>query len=343
MTSIGIVIVSFNTRELLRDCLVSLRGCALPLRVVVVENASRDGSAVLVRESFPDVELIELAKNVGFAAGTNVGLRRLGVRSQESGIGEQTPTPNPQLPTPDYVFLLNPDTEVVGDAIPALVRYLEAHPHVALVGPQLRYPDGSVQPSRRRFPTRGVFFWESTPLEQRWPNNPWARRYRIADTADDAEQEVDWLVGAALMVRRDAIERAGLLDAGFVMYSEELEWQRRIRGIGVGSWGMGGRYQPPTPNSQLPRIVYFPDAVVIHHEGKSSEQAPARRYLNFQRSRLRDAGLVYGERFAALLRVFLRASYAAELAAEGLKWLIGHKRTLRARRVAVYWQVLREL
>ena len=128
----------------------------------------------------------------------------------------------------DYVFLLNPDTEVVGDAIPTLVRYMETHPDVAVVGPQLRYADGSVQSSRRRFPTKGVYFWESTPLEQRWPNNPWARRYHLADLPDDTEQEVDWLVGAALLVRRAAIERAGLLDAGFQMYSEELEWQRRI-------------------------------------------------------------------------------------------------------------------
>jgi N-acetylglucosaminyl-diphospho-decaprenol L-rhamnosyltransferase len=89
--------------------------------------------------------------------------------------------------------------------------------------------------------------------------------------------------------------------------------------------------------------MYLPEAVIIHHEGKSSEQAPAQRYLNFQRARVRDAGMVYGARFAAALRLFLRAAYAAELAAEGLKWLFGHKRPLRAQRVAVYWQVLREL
>jgi hypothetical protein len=83
--------------------------------------------------------------------------------------------------------------------------------------------------------------------------------------------------------------------------------------------------------------------VIVHHEGKSSEQAPARRYINFQRGRLRDASMAYGERFAASVRLFLRAAYAAELAAEGLKWLVGHRRPLRAQRVAVYWQMLREL
>jgi hypothetical protein len=89
--------------------------------------------------------------------------------------------------------------------------------------------------------------------------------------------------------------------------------------------------------------MYLPDAVIVHHEGKSSEQALARRYLNFQRSRIRDAGMVYGARFASTLRLFLRAAYAAELAAEAAKWLLGHKRPLRAGRVKVYWQVLREL
>jgi GT2 family glycosyltransferase len=241
------------------------------------------------------------------------------------------------------VLLLNPDTEVVGDAIPQLVGYLEAHPDVAVVGPQLRYADGSVQPSRRRFPTKATFFWESTPLEQLWPNNPWARRYRCADLPDDAEQEVDWLVGAALLVRRSAIERAGLFDAGFTMYSEELEWQRRIQGLGDAGWRIATPSHPASPVPHPPRIVYVPAAVIIHHEGKSSEQALAQRYLNFQRSRLRDAQMVYGQGFGAALRLFLRGAYMAELAAEGAKWLLGHKRLLRAQRIAVYWQVVREL
>ena len=94
---------------------------------------------------------------------------------------------------------------------------------------------------------------------------------------------------------------------------------------------------------QASHIMSLPDAIIIHHEGKSSEQALARRYLNFQRGRLRDARMVYGQRFAARLRLFLRAAYAAELATESIKWLLGHKRGLRAQRVAIYRQVLREL
>ena len=348
MRTLAIVIVSWNTRELLDRCVrsvhASLAGAGIDYRVVVVDNASLDGTPEMLRAEHPEVELIEAGSNLGFAGGNNLALRRvLGYRDWGIGIGNLSLAPKPQPPNPDYVMLLNPDTEVVGDAIGQLVRYLDEHADVAVVGPKLLYADGSLQPSRRRFPDRATFFWESTPLETRWPNNPWARRYRYADVPDDVEQQVGWLVGAALLVRRAAIERAGLLDAGFAMYSEELEWQRRIGGRGSGVRGQGVSPAPRSLDPDPSKIVYLPTATIVHHEGKSSEQAPARRYLQFQRSRLRDARATYGARFAVLLRLFLRAAYALDLAGEAAKWLLGHKRALRAQRVRVYWRVLREL
>src|SRR5215213_9929699 len=256
MPTLAIITVSWNTRDLLRRSIqtvhTSLAGAGIDYAIVVVDNASSDGTPPMLRAEHPEVLLLEAGRNLGFAGGNNLALRQVlssKFKVQSSKIQpiselktvtsklDRKVQPNSELLTLnsklDYVFLLNPDTEVVADAIPTLVRYLEAHPDVAVVGPQLRYADGSVQSSRRRFPTKGVYFWESTPLEQRWPNNPWARRYHLADTSDDIEQEVDWLVGAALLVRRTAIERAGLLDAGFTMYSEELEWQRRIKRLNV--------------------------------------------------------------------------------------------------------------
>jgi N-acetylglucosaminyl-diphospho-decaprenol L-rhamnosyltransferase len=352
MPSLAVIIVSWNTRDLLRRCIssvhTSLRGSGIAYTVVVVDNASGDGTPAMLRAEHPEVVLLEPRRNLGFAGGNNLALRQ--VLSSEFSVLSFGEAGNSKLKTQnsklDYVLLLNPDTEVAGDAIPRLVGYLEDRPDVAVVGPKLLYPDGSAQPSRRRFPTRGTFFWESTPLEPRWPANPWARRYRCADTPDDVEQEVDWLVGAALLVRRSAIVRAGLLDAGFAMYSEELEWQRRIsQQPAVGSQQSGGELTADCrlPTADCRRIVYLPAAVVAHHEGKSSEQAPARRYIDFQRSRLRDARMTYGARFAAALRLFLRAAYAFELAVEAAKWLLGHRRALRAQRVRVYWQVLRGL
>lgn len=303
---LAIIIVSWNTRDLLDRCITavhaSLAGSAIVYRIIVVDNASTDGTPAMLRERHPETLLLEAGRNLGFAGGNNLALRRIFT--------------NPAFAGYDYIFLLNPDTEAVGDAIPTLIGYLAEHPETVVVGPRLRYADGALQPSRRRFPSRGVFLLESTPLEQRWPNNSWARRYRYADTPEDAEQQVDWLVGAALLARRATVERAGLLDAGFTMYSEELEWQQRLKRFG--------------------RIVYLPAAEIIHHEGKSSEQAPARRYINFHQSRLRYAQMRYGARFARLLRACIVALYSIELTVEAGKWLLGHRRDLRAQRVAAY-------
>src|SRR4051794_15353065 len=192
MPTLAIITVSWNTRDLLRRSIqtihTSLDGAGIDYTIIVVDNGSADGTPAMLRAEYPEVQLLEAGRNLGFAGGNNLALRRiLGDGGWGIGEGIVSPSPIPHLPSPDYVFLLNPDTEVVGDAIPALVRYMAAHPDVAVVGPQLRYADGSIQSSRRRFPSKGVYFWESTPLEQRWPNNPWARRYHLADTPDDTE------------------------------------------------------------------------------------------------------------------------------------------------------------
>ncbi|GAB4448764.1 MAG: glycosyltransferase family 2 protein [Chloroflexi bacterium OHK40] len=326
MTTLAIVIVSWNVRELLERCLRaverSLAGSGIAYQILVVDNASADGTPTMLRAAFPAVQLIEPGANLGFAAGNNCALRAL------LGTGG----------APRYILLLNPDTEPVGDAIPRLVRALEDHPKLVAVGPQLRYPDGTYQPSRRRFPTRATFFWESTPLDRLWPANPWARAYRCADAPDDRPQPVGWLVGAALLVRTEAVARAGLLDERFFMYSEELEWQARLQRAGCGS---------PRRASGLDNgasaIWYLPDAVVIHHEGKSSEQAVAARHLNFSRSRILLARMWYGWRFAAALRAFLRIGFAYELATEALKLALGHRPILRQQRIGVYHTVLRQL
>jgi len=190
-----------------------------------------------------------------------------------------------------------------------------------VVGPQLRYADGCRQSSRRRFPTPLTGFFESTLLEQWFPRNRWVRYYHMLDAPEDRACEVDWLVGAALMVRRAAIEQAGLLDDAFFLYSEEMEWCRRIKGCG---W----------------QIVYVPAAPVIHYEGRSSEQIVAARHVHFQTSKLRYYTQVHGPRWAAALRAFLLTTYAWQWLEEGAKWLLGHKRPLRAERVRAYGQVL---
>ncbi|MDX1664730.1 MAG: glycosyltransferase family 2 protein [Candidatus Promineifilaceae bacterium] len=299
---LSILIVSWNVSELLKECLHSIEAVreTVPLEVIVVDSGSSDDTVAMVRASYPWVQLLPQPENVGFARGNNIAI--------EEARGET-------------LFLLNPDTVVVGNALQTLLDTLERHPEAGVVGPQLRFPDGSPQSSRRRFPTLTSAFFESTWLE------PWAprhviERYHATDLPPHREVEVDWIVGAAMMVRRAVVETVGLLDEEYFMYSEELDWCRRIRAAG---W----------------RILHQPAAVVVHHAGKSSEQAATDRHINFQRAKLRYFRKHHGNTAYGALRLFLLLNYLWQLLLECGKWLLGHRRALRRQRVVAYWQVLR--
>jgi GT2 family glycosyltransferase len=246
------------------------------------------------------VELVASAENVGFPAGNNLGLARARGRR---------------------LLLLNPDTEVVGGALTALVDYLDAHPDVGVVGPQLLNADGTVQSSRRRFPTLATAFFEGAWLQPLAPRRLLSRYY-VLDRPDGETSDVDWVVGAAIMTRQEVVQQVGPLDAGYFMYSEELDWCRRIRDAG---W----------------RVVYLPEAQIVHHYGKSSEQAVTYRHINFQRARLRYFRKYHGRLACAALRLFLLVGYLVQIGVEGAKGLLGHKRALRRQRVASYWAVVR--
>jgi hypothetical protein len=221
-----------------------------------------------------------------------------------------------------YVLLLNPDAEVLGDALQTLVSYMEAHPEVGVVGPRLLNPDGSVQPSRRRFPTLTTLFLESTILQEWFPRNAILRRYYLADQPDDQEQGVGWVTGACFLVRREAMAQVGLLDEAFFMYSEELDWQWRIQKAG---W----------------QVIYLPAAQVIHHEGQSSGQVAPARHIYFQSSKVHLCQKRFGRFWGEALRWFLLGTYAYQWCREGVKWLLGSKRTLRVERLRAYERVLR--
>ncbi|MCI0399258.1 MAG: glycosyltransferase family 2 protein [Chloroflexi bacterium] len=299
---LSIIIVSWNVRELLRACLRSVeagRG-GLEVEVIVVDGGSTDGSPEMVQSEFPWVRLMARPENVGFPRGNNIGLREAGGR---------------------YLLLLNPDTEIMGDALITLCRFLEENPDVGLVGPQLVNPDGTAQSSRRRFPTLATAVFESTWLQ------PWApagllRRYYAQDLPDEATADVDWLMGACLMVRREVVEQVGLMDEAYFMYSEELDWCRRIKMAG---W----------------RVVYRPAARVLHHQGKSSDQVVTARHIYFQQAKLRYFRKYHGRAAALFLRLFLLFSYGWQLGLEAAKGVLGHKRPLRWQRVEAYWQVIR--
>ena len=226
---VSAVIVNWNVLPLLRACLASLPAAGVPLSdTVVVDNASADGSDQAVRLEFPEATLLPSGGNLGFPAGVNRGLA--------AGPG-------------DYVLILNPDTELAPGAIPALVARLDAEPQVGLVAPRLLSADGTPQATRRRFPSLAVLALESTPLARLPVARRVVDRYRCTDSSDAHVQEIDWPYGAAYLVRRDALEEAGGMDAGYFMYSEEVDLCRRLTQLG---W----------------RVLYEPAASVLHHEGK---------------------------------------------------------------------------
>lgn len=244
MLDLGIVIVNWNTRDLLRDCLASIAASEgdFACRVVVVDNASTDGSAEMVRAEFPDVTVIASSTNDGFSAANNAGLRRLGF-----GQGEAD--------APRYALVLNPDTVLPPDALRAMLAYMDADESIGVVGPKLVLPDGSLDLAcRRSFPTPEVSFYRMVGLSKLFPHSRRFGRYNMTFLDPDVETEVDSVVGAFMLVRRAAIERVGLFDETFWMYGEDLDWAYRIKQAG---W----------------KIMYHPSVTVTHVKRAASRQS----------------------------------------------------------------------
>jgi GT2 family glycosyltransferase len=274
---------------------------ALSLEVLVIDSASSDGSAAMVRLEFPGVRLWARDTNLGYAAGNNLGMRQSRGR---------------------YVLILNPDTEVLDDALGVMLSYMDNHLDVGALGPQLLWPDGSVQSSRRRFPSLHTALVDSTFLEKWAPAHPALRHYRVLDRPDDVISEVDWVTGSCVLARRPAIEQVGPLDDSFFMYSEELDWQKRMKDNG---W----------------KVVYLPAAKVVHHHGKSSEQVVAQTHIRFSESKVRYYRKHHGALAGQVVRCWLTLNYIYEWSVETLKWCLGHRRDLRRERMSTYQQVLK--
>lgn len=254
--TLGIVIVSFNTRDLLGPCLASVqsevRPSALDATVWLVDNASSDGSAEFVARAFPDVRIAALDRNVGFAAANNVLLNRW--------IGDLQSCP-------DWVLLLNPDTELQPGALGALIQALVDEPGAGLAGPHLLYPDGRFQHGAFQFPGLGQTLLDLFPVARLYDTRL-NGRYPRARYEAGMPFAVDFLLGACMLVRGQALAHAGPLDAGFFMYCEEIDWARRFRAAGY-------------------RVLCVPLAVVIHHAGASTGQLPGPMFVQLWRSRLR--------------------------------------------------------
>lgn len=267
---IGIIVVSYNTAALLRRCLASLAGIVMPHEIVVVDNASRDESAALVADEFPAVRLIALTANLGYAGGTNRALAAL-------------------APDCAAVLVLNPDTEAAAGAIDTLAAFLERHPRVGVVGPRLLNPDGSLQRAAFRFPsllsTVIDLFPPGEVLPGRLYDSVWHGRYR--EELGDAAFAIDYPLGACMLVRREVIDHVGVMDERYFMYSEEVDWCRRIKSAGWAIWQV-------------------PAARVVHIGGAATSQTRVRMLVALWAARERYAALHTGRLHQRGLRGLLQ-------------------------------------
>jgi N-acetylglucosaminyl-diphospho-decaprenol L-rhamnosyltransferase len=242
---LAIVIVNYNVRELLRRCLESVYASEgmLRLGVCVVDNASADGSAQMVREWFPQVKLIANSENLGYPAANNQGLIRLGMQAEDPDT------------RPRYGLLLNPDTELPSDALATLLAYMDSHQAIGVLGPKLVMPDGRLDLAcRRAFPSPEVAFYRMAGLSRLFPRSERFGRYNMTFLDENEPAEVDSVVGAFMLVRREAIDQVGLMDERFWMYGEDLDWAKRMKDVG---W----------------RVLYYPEVEVLHVKRASSSQS----------------------------------------------------------------------
>ncbi|MHC5212607.1 MAG: glycosyltransferase family 2 protein [Planctomycetota bacterium] len=233
---VSVVILSWNTRELLTACLASLRDLpdATTRELIVVDNASADGSADMVARDFPQVTLVRNAENQGYTAGNNTGAARA---------------------TGEFLFLVNSDTELRPGALDTLVGFLDGHPGHAACAPRLDRPDGTPQPSCKTFPMLRTAVFYDTIFDRWFPGNRVLPHYEMRDFDHTTTRDVDQPPGAALLVRRALFEQLGGLDERMWLFYSDVDFCRRL--------SAGGQL-----------TAYVAEARVLHHEGKSTGQYP---------------------------------------------------------------------
>ncbi len=235
---ISVVIVNYNVSSFLEQALLTLKDALkdIDAEVFVVDNASSDDSVEMVREKYPWVTLIVNDRNVGFAKGNNIALRRVAGK---------------------YVLLLNPDTVLRRNTVKNMISFLEEHPEAGLAGCKVINPDGSLQLAcRRGFPTPGGAFFKLSGLSGLFPNSKTFGSYNLTYLDPDTVTEVDAVSGSFMIMRRDVIDKIGYLDEDFFMYGEDLDFCYRIKEAG---W----------------KIYYVPTTEIIHFKGESTKTIPS--------------------------------------------------------------------
>lgn len=233
---LSFVILNYNTRGLLRQCLkhIRLARISVPHEIIVLDNASADGSVLMVRQEFPEVKLLPQDKNLGYAAANNIGL------TQATG---------------DYILLLNADVLILDNGVEEMIVYMDAHPDIAILGPKLLNPDRSFQPSCFRYYEWYTPILRRTPLGGTGFGKLALAEILMKDKNLSEVQEVEWILGGACLVRRSLLPAIGLFDTRYFLYFEDMDWCRSARAAG---------YQ----------VVYYPLVSMIHFYGRGSALWP---------------------------------------------------------------------
>jgi GT2 family glycosyltransferase len=248
MCDVSIIIVNWNTKEYLRNCLDSIHQAisGIDAEIIVVDNASEDGSVEMVQMEFPSVKLINNCKNLGFAKANNIGIA--------SSVG-------------NYLCLINSDVIVDRNCIKELVGYLKKNKNVGMAGPTIKNSDGIVQTSCKDYPTLWNMFSRTMALDRLFPNSQLFGGRMMTYWTHDAIQSVEVLSGCFWCVRREALDSVGMLDENFFLYAEDIDWCKRYRDAG---WD----------------VVFYPGAEATHFGGASSANAPIRFYIEMHKADL---------------------------------------------------------
>ncbi|GAC41559.1 glycosyltransferase family 2 protein [Paenibacillus popilliae] len=247
MIDLSIIIVNYNTKQLTLNCIESVYQSAtgFPYEVILIDNASHDDSVQVFRQQCPQVKLIANEHNLGFSKANNQGMR----------IAEGR-----------YVLLLNSDTVIQPDTLDVMTRFMDEHPEVGASGCKVVLPDGSLDKAcRRGFPTPSATFFYVSRLAKLFPTNPKINAYHREDLDPDEAYPIDCLIGAFMMVRREAMEQVGMLDEQFFMYGEDVDWCYRIKQAGWVNY-------------------YYPKTRIIHYKRASSRNKPYKITYEFHRA-----------------------------------------------------------
>ena len=245
---VSVIIVNWNTKELLVACINSIKNEThnATLEIIVVDNASTDGSQEALKQRFPDVTLIQNKENFGFAKANNIGI---------------------QASRGKYICLVNSDVQVKSVCIDRMINYMEHHPEIGMLGPKIFLPGGDVQLSCQRFPSLWRQFCSAICLHWIFPQSKIFTGTENRSFSYDKISKVDVLIGAFWLLRRKALDQVGLLDETFFFYGEDKDWCKRF-------W------------AKKWEVIFFPDAEIIHFTGGSSTDTPAKYYIQLHRANL---------------------------------------------------------